>query len=98
MFSVEGQLKLGFSYVMRSITSPVSSWTFGNTQNHISFKTPILPTIGLNMAKEEIKINCEKDPEGLHSRVPKETLQIASLIKDGLDSVKKGSHYLLMDL
>ena len=48
MFSVEGQLKLGFSYVKRSITSPVSSWTFGNSQNHICFKTPILPTLSEN--------------------------------------------------
>ena len=48
--------------------------------------------ISLNVAKEEIKINCEKDPEGLHSRVPQEALQIASLIKDGPDSVKRSSH------
>ena len=48
--------------------------------------------LSLNVAKEEIKINCEKDPEGLHSRVPQEALQIASLIEDSLDSVKRSSH------
>ena len=48
--------------------------------------------IGLNVAKEEIKINCKKDPEGLHSRVPQETLQIASPAKDGPYSVKGNSH------
>ena len=46
----------------------------------------------LNVAKEEIKINCEKDPEGLHSRVPQEALQIASPAKDGPYSVKGNSH------
>ena len=48
--------------------------------------------ISLNVAKEEIKMNYEKDPEALHSRVPQEALQIASLIKDGPDSVKRSSH------
>ena len=48
--------------------------------------------IGLNVAKEEIEINCQKDLEGLHSRVPQEVLQIASLIEDGPDSVKRSSH------
>ena len=48
--------------------------------------------ISLNVAKEEINMNYEKDPEALHSRVPQEALQIASLIKDGPDSVKRSSH------
>ena len=48
--------------------------------------------ISLNAAKEEIKINREKDPEGLHSRVPKEALQATSPTKDGPDSVKGSSH------
>ena len=48
--------------------------------------------ISLNVAKEEIKINCEKDPEGFHSRVPQEALQIASPAKDGPSSVKGNSH------
>ena len=48
--------------------------------------------ISLNVAKEEIKINCEKDPEDLHFRVPQEALQIAFPIKDGTDSVKRSSH------
>ena len=48
--------------------------------------------ISLNVAKEEIKINCEKDPEDLHFRVPQEALQIAFLIKDGTDSIKRSSH------
>ena len=48
--------------------------------------------ISLNIAKEEIKINCEKDPEDLHFRVPQEALQIAFLIKDGTDSMKRNSH------
>ena len=46
----------------------------------------------LNVAKEEIKINCEKDPESLYSRVPQEALQIASPTKDGPYSVKGSSH------
>ena len=54
--------------------------------------------ISLYVAKEEIRINCEKDPEDLHFRVPQEALQIAFLIKDGNDSVKRSPHYLLMDL
>ena len=48
--------------------------------------------LSLNVAKEEIKINCEKDPEDLHFRVPQEALQIAFLIKDGTDSIKRSSH------
>ena len=35
----------------------------------------------LNAAKEKIKINREKDPEGFHSRVPQEALKIASPTK-----------------
>ena len=54
--------------------------------------TSLVEATSLNVAKEEIKINCEKDPEGLHSRVPQEALQIASLIEDGPDSVKTSSH------
>ena len=46
----------------------------------------------LNVAKEKIKINCEKDPEGFHSRVPQEALKIASPTKNGPDSVKGSSH------
>ena len=48
--------------------------------------------ISLNVAKEEIEMNCEKDPEDLHFRVPQEALQIAFLIKDGTDSMKRNSH------
>ena len=48
--------------------------------------------INLYVAKEKIEINHEKDPEGLHSRVPEEALQIASLIRDGPDSVKRSSY------
>ena len=48
--------------------------------------------ISLNAAKEEIEINREKYPEGLHSRVPKEALQATSPTKDGPDSVKGSSH------
>ena len=52
----------------------------------------LMEATSLNVAKEEIKMNYEKDPEALHSRVPQEALQIASLIKDGPDSVKRSSH------
>ena len=52
----------------------------------------LVEAISLNAAKEEIKINREKDPEGLHSRVPKEALQATSPTKDGPDSVKGSSH------
>ena len=52
----------------------------------------LLEAISLNVAKEEIKIKCEKDPEGLHSKVSQDALQIASPTKDGPDSVK-GSSY-----
>ena len=52
----------------------------------------LMEATSLNVAKEEIKINCEKDPEGLHSRVPQEALQIASPAKDGPYSVKGNSH------
>ena len=52
----------------------------------------LVEAISLNIAKEEIKINCEKDPESLYSRVPQKALQIASPTKDGPDSVK-GSSY-----
>ena len=52
----------------------------------------LVEAISLNVAKEEIKINREKDPEGLHSRVPKESLQATSPTKDGPDSVKGSSH------
>ena len=48
--------------------------------------------ISLNEAKDEMKINCEKDPEDLHFRVPQEALQLAFLIKDGTDSMKRNSH------
>ena len=43
----------------------------------------LVEAISSNAAKEEIKINRKKDPEGLHSRVPQEALQIASPTKDG---------------
>ena len=39
----------------------------------------LVEATSLNVAKEEIKINCEKDPEGLLSRVPQEALQITYL-------------------
>ena len=52
----------------------------------------LVEAISLNVAKEEIKINCEKDPESLYSRVPQEALQIASPTKDGPFSVKGKSH------
>ena len=52
----------------------------------------LVEATSLNVAKEEIKINCEKDPEDLHFRVPQEALQIAFLIKDGTDSIKRSSH------
>ena len=48
--------------------------------------------ISLNVAKEEMKINCDKDPESLYSRVPQEALQIASPTKDGTASFKGSSH------
>ena len=48
--------------------------------------------LSLNVAKEEIKMNCEKDPEDLHFLVPQEALHIAFPIKDGTDSVKRSSH------
>ena len=43
----------------------------------------LVEATSFNAAKEDIKINREKDPEGLHSRVPQEALQIASPTKDG---------------
>ena len=52
----------------------------------------LVEATSLNVAKEETKIKCEKDPEGLHSRVPQEALQIASPAKDGPYSVKGNSH------
>ena len=52
----------------------------------------LVEAISLNAAKEEIKINRKKDPEGLHSRVPQEALQIASPTKDGSNQVKGSSH------
>ena len=52
----------------------------------------LVEAISLNIAKEQIKINCEKDPESLYSRVPQEALQIASPAKDGPYSVKGSSH------
>ena len=55
-------------------------------------KTKRIATISLNVAKEEIRLNREKDPEGLHSRVPQEALQIASPAKDGPYSVKGNSY------
>ena len=51
-----------------------------------------MEALTLNVAKEDIKINREKDPEGLHSRVPQEAQQIASPTKYGPDSVKGSSH------
>ena len=41
----------------------------------------LVEAISLNVAKEEIKINREKDLEGLHSRVLREALPIASQTK-----------------
>ena len=52
----------------------------------------LVEAICLNVAKEEIKKNLEKDLEGLHSRVPQEALPIASPFKGGPDSVKGSSH------
>ena len=52
----------------------------------------LVEATSLNVAKEEIKINCEKDPEDLHFLVPQEALQIAFLIKDDTDSVKRSSY------
>ena len=43
----------------------------------------LVEAISLNVAKEEIRLNREKDPEGLHSRVPQKALQIASPTMDG---------------
>ena len=48
--------------------------------------------VSLNVAKNKIRINCEKDPEDLHFIVPREALQIAFPIKDDIDSVKRSSH------
>ena len=52
----------------------------------------LVEAISLNVAEEEMKINREKDLEGLHSRVPQEALRTASPTKDGPDSVKGSSH------
>ena len=52
----------------------------------------LVEAITQNVAKEEIKINHEKDPKSLHSRVPQVALQIASPTKDSPDSVKGSSH------
>ena len=52
----------------------------------------LVEAISLNVAKEEIKKNLEKDLEGLHSRVPREALPIASPTKGGPDSVKGSCH------
>ena len=52
----------------------------------------LVEAISLNVAKEEMKINCEKDPESLYSRVLQEALQIASPTKDGPYSVKGNAH------
>ena len=52
----------------------------------------LVEAISLNVIKEEIEINCEKDPEGLHSKVSQDALQIASPTKDGPCSVKGNSH------
>ena len=54
--------------------------------------TSFVEPISLNVAKEEIKINHKKDPEGLHSKVPHEALQIASPTEDGPVSVIESSH------
>ena len=51
----------------------------------------LVEATSLNVAKEEMKINCEKDPEGLHSRVPQEALQKASPMNGGCGSIKGGS-------
>ena len=51
----------------------------------------LVEAISLNIAKEEIKINCEKDPESLYSRVPQEALQTASPMNGGCGSIKGGS-------
>ena len=48
----------------------------------------LLEAISLNVAKEEVKKNYEKDLESLRSRDPRETLQIASPSNSGPDSVK----------
>ena len=58
----------------------------------------LVEPISLNVAKEEMKINHEKDPEGLHSRVPHEALQITLPTKEGPVSVIESSHQILMDL
>ena len=52
----------------------------------------LVEAMSLNVTKEEIKIDCEKDPESLYSTVPQEALQIASPTKDGPYSVKGNSH------
>ena len=52
----------------------------------------LVEAITQNVAKEEIKINHEKDPKSLHSRVPQVALQIASPTKDSPDSVRGSSH------
>ena len=52
----------------------------------------LVEPISLNVAKEAIKINHEKDPKGLHSRVPHEAPEIASPTKDGPVSVIESSH------
>ena len=56
------------------------------------YRMNLVEAISLNAAKEEIKIDRKKDPEGLHSRVPQEALQIASPTKDGSNQVKGSSH------
>ena len=52
----------------------------------------LVEPISLNVAKEAIKINHEKDPKGLHSRVPHEALQIAPPTEHGPVSVIESSH------
>ena len=50
-----------------------------------------MEAISSNAAKEEIKINRKKDPEGLHSRVPQEALQKAALMTGGCGKINGGS-------
>ena len=58
----------------------------------------LVEAISLNVAKEEMKINREKDPESLYSRVPKEALRIASPTNGGHDTVEGCSDSILIDL
>ena len=44
----------------------------------------LVEAISQNVAKEEIKINCEKDPEGIYSRVPQEALKSLPQLRSAL--------------